>query len=67
MASGAVMRYRIAEFRPAAGFSPNWEAVLVQIEHWAKPGTVKNKQINATQISIRILMDCILIAAVEFG
>lgn len=33
---GVNARYIMAEFRAFAGPSPNWEAVLVQIEHCAK-------------------------------
>ena len=35
MASGVKARYNMPEFIPLAGFSPSWEAVFVQIEHWA--------------------------------
>ena len=35
MAKGAIIRYKIAEFNPWAGFSPNCKAVFVQTEHCA--------------------------------
>jgi hypothetical protein len=35
MAKGAPIKYMIAVFSAAAGFSPSCEAVLVQMEHWA--------------------------------
>lgn len=46
MASGVNIKYIIAEFNPCAGPSPNCEAVLVQIEHWAERLLLKTKSSN---------------------
>jgi len=35
MAKGIIIRYKMAEFIPWAGFSPSCRDVLVQTEHWA--------------------------------
>jgi len=44
MAKGAKARYRIPEFNPFAGPSPNCWAVLVQMEHWAEESLANSEK-----------------------
>jgi hypothetical protein len=55
MAKGANAKYKIPEFIPCAGPSPNCCAVLVQIEHCAHPAAREQKK-NPVKSSFFILL-----------
>lgn len=56
MASGVKARYKMPAFNPFAGFSPNWAAVLVQIEHCANTGTDAESTISSIKTNNTFFM-----------
>lgn len=60
MAKGIIIRYRIAEFNPCAGFSPNCRAVFVHTAHWASAlaETTIEKKISSNMLGKYFIYTC---------
>lgn len=55
---GVNIRYKMPALRPFAGFTPSWDAVLVQMEHCAEHWPAIKTEINITakKISTRFFI-----------
>ena len=59
MAKGIIIKYRIAEFIPWAGFSPSCMEVFVQTAHWACRAVEINKAKKSSINMFKICFICV--------